>query len=206
MLTSELACARLETSGLFVSRSDGLRKPDRSTGMVKHGGNVMKRGLAARYAACAALLMIAGCTPKPHAAAILDPKKVSLVVVGRSSRDDVFATLGRPTRTERNAGGETWIYDAARGKAGNSTLISGAVTASGIVGAFVPYVGLAGSGLGLANTASNASDTAPDVSSMSVMFGGNGLVRDCAYSSTAVPAGIPGTATGATQVIDCQRS
>ena len=148
--------------------------------------------------------MMAACAPNPQPTAILDPKKVALVVVGRSSRNDVFATLGRPTRTERNAAGETWIYDATPRKADNGSLISGAVTATGIVGAFVPYVGLAGSGIGLANSASNASETAPDVSSMSVMFGSNGLVRDCAYSSTATPAGLPGTS--ATQVIDCQRS
>ena len=127
-----------------------------------------------------------------------------MVVVGRSSRNDVFATLGRPTRTERDAAGETWVYDATPAKAANGSLISGAVTASGIVGAFVPYVGLAGSGLGLANTAANATDTQPDVSSMSVMFGSNGLVRDCAYSSTATPAGMPGTR--ASQAMDCQRS
>ena len=166
----------------------------------------MKRGVAASGMACTALLMMAACAPKPPAAAILDAKKVSLVVVGQSSRDDVFATLGRPTRTERNAAGETWIYDATPAKAGNGNLVSGAVTASGIVGAFVPYVGLAGNGLGLANTASNAAAATPDVSSMSVMFGSNGVVRDCAYSSTAAPAGTPGTATGAAPVIDCQRS
>ena len=65
----------------------------------------------------------------------------------------------------------------------------------GVVGAFVPYVGLVGSGLGLAN-AVRGNGATPDAVSLAVRFD-NGVVRDCTVSSTAAPRGLPGAATDA---------
>lgn len=151
------------------------------------------------------LLAVASCSQPAPASAILDPGKVRSVVVGRSSRADVFAALGQPSRTERSAGGEAWIYEARTGEAGGRGLMGGASAASGVVGAFVPYVGLIGSGLGLAGVAADGMHAAPQASSLGVAFRDDGVVRDCVYSSTAAPSGVPGPAAGAAPPIDCQR-
>ena len=83
--------------------------------------------------------------------------------------------------------------------------MSGAAAASGVAGAFVPYLGLVGSGLGLANATGDTGRREPDMVSMTVDFGVSGLVRDCTYSSTAVPAGMPGAAAGAATPLGCQK-
>ncbi len=123
------------------------------------------------------------CSDNLGTSSVLDPGKVASVVVGRSSRADVFATLGRPSRTERSALGEAWIYEAKEDDAGGQNLMSGAAAASGVVGAFVPYVGLVGSGLGLAGTAMSGAHPKPKAVSLTVTFGGNDVVRDCVYSA-----------------------
>ena len=131
-------------------------------------------------------------TPSP----VLDATKVSSVVVGRSSRTEVFAVLGRPAKTETTSAGESWVYSTGDGGAGSPTLVSGATSAMGVAGAFVPYVGLAASSLGLASTAAGAARGVPDAASLTVVFGGDGLVRDCVYASTAAPGALPGSAPG----------
>lgn len=127
------------------------------------------------------------------------------VVVGRSSRADVFAALSQPGRTERSMGGETWIYEAKEGEAGGQRLMSGAGAAIGLAGAFVPYLGLVGSGVGLMNTAAGATRREPDAISLAVNFGDDDVVRDCTYSSTAVPAGVTGAAQVPAKVLGCSR-
>jgi outer membrane protein assembly factor BamE (lipoprotein component of BamABCDE complex) len=161
----------------------------------------------ARLAVTGMMLVVVGpsCSRNVVPAAILDPGKVASVVVGRSSRADVFATLGRPSRTERSASGEAWIYEAKEDDAGGQDLIGGAAAVSGVVGAFVPYAGLVGSGLGLAGTAMGGSHAEPRVVSLAVAFGEDGIVRDCIASSTALPAGVPGAVPGASRLADCQR-
>ena len=151
------------------------------------------------------LLLAASCSENSPPPSIMDAGKVASVTIGRSSRTDVFNALGQPSRTERSGLGEAWVYQATKGDAGNGRLVSGASAASGIVGAFVPYVGLVGSGLGLAGAA--AGRTRPDdpAVSLTVTFRDNGVVRDCSYSSTAVPAGVPGSVAGAATPIDCSR-
>ena len=135
----------------------------------------------------------------------LDPGKVASVVVGRSSRADVFAILGRPSRTERSAVGEAWIYESKKDDAGGQDLVGGVAAASGIVGAFVPYAGLIGSGLGLAGTAMNGTHPEASASNLAVAFGPDGIVRDCTYSSTGLPPGVPGAAPDASKIVDCRR-
>jgi hypothetical protein len=149
------------------------------------------------------LLLIGASCSRNDAASVLNPVKVAHVVVGQSSRADVFATLGRPTRTERNSSGESWIYEDRSDAAGRRGILQGAAAASGIIGAFVPYAGLAGSGLGLAGAAMDGISST-GVTSLAVEFGANGVVRECVFSSTAVPAGVPEIAAAAP--IDCQRS
>ncbi len=151
------------------------------------------------------LLAVAACSQHAAPSAILDSGKVGSVTVGRSSRADVFAALGQPSRTERSAGGEAWIYEARTGDTGGRGWMNGVSAASGVAGAFVPYVGLIGSGLGLAGVGADAMRADPQAVSLTVLFRADGVVRDCAYSSTAAPAGVPGAAVGAAALIDCQR-
>ena len=150
-------------------------------------------------------LLLAACAQGATPSAILDPGKVGTVVVGHSTRADVFAVLGQPSRTERSANGEAWVYEARTGDPGNRGWISGVTAASGVAGAFVPYVGLIGSGLGLAGAGAEALRADPQAVSLAVAFRDDGTVRDCAYSSTAAPAGVPGAPAGAAAPIDCQR-
>jgi len=163
------------------------------------------RSTRPRLAMALALLLAASCSETAPPPSIMDAGKVASVIVGRSSRTDVFNALGQPSRTERSGLGEAWVYQAAKGDAGNGRLVSGASAASGIVGAFVPYAGLVGSGLGLAGAA--ADRTRPDVQaiSLTVTFRDDGLVRDCSYASTALPAGVPGSIARAAPPIDCSR-
>lgn len=153
----------------------------------------------------AMLLAGASCSHDAPPAAVLDAGKVASVVVGRSSRTDVFAALGQPSRTERSALGEAWVYEAKTGDAGGNGLISGASAATGVVGAFVPYVGLIGSGLGLAGVAMDGMRAEPQAVMLAVVFRDDGVVRDCTYSSTAAPAGVAGPAADAPKLVDCQR-
>ena len=155
----------------------------------------------ARAGAVAAAMAGASCAAPPAPA--LDAGKVASVVIGRSSRADVFAALGRPARTEQGTQGETWIYESGGDGGGRSGLGSTAAAASGVVGAFVPYVGLIGSGLGLAS-AVRGSGATPDTVSLAIRFD-NGVVRDCTVSSTALPRGVPGAAADAGPALGCQR-
>lgn len=165
-----------------------------------------RTGWAARLAVALAtpLLLLATCSQNAPPSAILDSSKVGSVVVGRSSRTEVFTALGQPSRTERSALGEAWIYEARTGGAGGRGLMSGASAASGVVGAFVPFVGLIGSGIGLAGVAMDGMQREPQVVSLTVTFREDSVVRDCAYASTAAPAGVT-PAAGIAKLVDCQR-
>ena len=100
--------------------------------------------------------------------------------------------------------GETWVYEARGGDAGGR-FMGGAGAAIGLAGAFVPYLGLVGSGIGLANTAAGATRREPGAVSLAVSFGDDGVVRDCTYSSTTLPAGVAGSAPGPAKVVGCSR-
>ena len=145
-----------------------------------------------------AMLLLAGgsCSHKAPSP-VLDTAKVASVVVGRSSRGEVLAAMGQPSRTERSGAGEAWIYESKPHEAGGSGLMGGASAATGVVGAFVPYVGLIGSGLGLAGAAVNGAQPDVQAVSLTVLFRDDGIVRDCSYSSTAAPT--------SAKPIDCQR-
>lgn len=159
----------------------------------------------ARAGAALAMLATTSCAQDTPPSAVLDPAKVSSVVIGRSTRADVFTVLGRPARTQQSLAGEGWVYEARTDDSGRQRLMSGAAAASGVAGAFVPYLGLVGSGLGLANASTGSGRRNPDTASMTVEFGANGVVRDCTYASTAVPAGMPGAAAGLAKTMGCQR-
>ncbi len=134
------------------------------------------------------LALCSGCSGPPDPG-FLKSGKLGLVVVGQSSRTDVFTALGRPVRTERSGAGESWVYEAGADKTATSGLVSGATMASTVVGAFVPLAGLVGPGIGLANSARTPADTA----NLVVKFGADGIVVDCTQSSTAMPQGLPGS-------------
>jgi len=173
--------------------------------MVDDWDVVRRAGRGLSLALAGPLLLAAACAQRAAPSAVLDSGKVGSVAVGRSSRADVFAALGQPSRTERSAGGEAWIYEARTGNAGGRGWMNGVSAASGVAGAFVPYAGLLGSGLGLAGVGTDAMRADPQAVSLAVTFREDGVVRDCTYSSTAMPAGVPGPATGTAAPIDCQR-
>lgn len=149
-------------------------------------------------ATLAMLAFSSGCS-RPASSGFLEPGKLAAVVVGRSSRENVFTALGTPVRTERSGAGESWVYEITNETGPPSGLVSRATTASALAGAFVPYVGLLGSGIGLANTAR----TSPDAMSLVIKFGTDGIVLDCVQASTAAPSGMPGVTPAAR--VDCTR-
>lgn len=172
------------------------------------GAGTPRRFLSGSLAAAAALpllLAATSCSQSASVAPALDSGKIASIVVGHSSRNDVFAALGRPARTDRSSSGEVWVYQPTSGDTGKSGLMSGASAASGILGAFVPYAGAVGSGLGLAGTAMGGTSPAPPADSLSVTFRDDGIVRDCTFSSTMFPAAGPGQAAAPAKVVDCQR-
>lgn len=174
------------------------------------GRKSCSRRRGARWPARAALAWMAlavgpSCSTSTGSPASLDPGKVASVVVGRSSKADVLSALGPPSRTERSAQGEAWIYETKDDGSGGQDLMSGMAAVSGIVGAFVPYAGLVGSGLGLAGTAAGAARQRPSVASLAVIFGDEGVVRECVYSSTAPPSRELGSTPRAPGAVDCQR-
>ena len=157
------------------------------------------------HCATLALLASASCSSNPPSASVLNADKAASIVVGRSSRTDVFAALGRPSRTETSLSGENWVYETKDGDSGSRTLVDGASSAMGLAGAFVPYLGIVGSGVGLANTAAGAARREPDAASLTVSFRDDGVVRDCVYSSTALPTGLAGSAPGSADAQGCRR-
>lgn len=130
-----------------------------------------------------------------------DPAKVPSVVIGRSTRAEVLTALGQPARSERNAQGETWVYEVREKNANYDRLMGGAAAGSAIAGAFVPFAGLVGSGLGLANAAVGDTGHPPDTTSLAVSYGPDGVVRDCVVTSTAPVAIGPSAA----KIVDCAR-
>lgn len=177
---------------------DGWDKP------MHHLGGVFS-GMYARAAALPLLLATISCSQSMSSAPTLDPGKVASIVVGHSSRNDVFVALGQPARTERSSAGEVWIYQPTNGGTGGRGLMSGASAATGILGAFVPYAGAVGSGLGLAGTAMSGTSSTSPPNSLSVSFRGDGVVRECTFSSTMFSAAGPGPAAAPAKIVDCQR-
>jgi len=165
-----------------------------------------RRATPATVAAALVLLAGASCSRTAPQTAVPDAGKLASITIGRSSRTDVFTALGRPTRTEQSGVGETWIYEAKNDGAGGQSFVNGAAAASGIIGAFVPYAGLLGSGLGLAGAATNGTRGEPDTASVAVSFGSDGIVRNCVYSSTAMPAGVAGPAGNPAKTVGCQKA
>ncbi len=178
------------------------RVADGSSTLRGGGHRLSRRANLARACSTAALLSGASCSQALSTG--LDASKLALVVIGQSSRTNVFTDLGRPDRTQQSLQGETWVYETKAGDSGAQGLRSGAAAVSGIVGAFVPYAGLVGSGLGLADAAAGRRQE-PDTMSVTISFTDSGIVRDCSYSSTALPAGLPGSAERAAKVVGCQK-
>ncbi len=158
---------------------------------------------ARAFASGFTLLALAACADKPPPP--LDAGKIATVVIGRSTRSDVFATLGRPAHTSQGMAGESWLYEPRTRDGRDGRLATGASAAAGVVGAFVPFVGLAGPAIGLAGAARPSAAPGPSGESLTVSFDAAGLVRDCVYTSTAVPAGLPGAAPGPARTVGCQR-
>lgn len=162
--------------------------------MTQTGGYPSLKHPRTRMTALAAgvggLLLVSGCAGE-KATAPIDRARMAMVQIGRSSRADVFAALGRPARTEQSNAGERWVYETGRGSQGSTELVNSVGAATGVVGAFVPYVGLVGSGLSLA-TAASGKPPPKAGDNLSVDFSPDGIVRDCVYASSAMPAGLPG--------------
>ena len=183
-------------------RSSGETRRRRPVSQASRPG----AGLAVAILALLAAAACSGNHTSEGGTAILDAGKVSSIIVGHSSRADVFAVLGRPSRSERSAAGEAWVYEAREDDPadGQQGVITGMASAAGLVGAVVPYAGMVGSGLGLAGAAARKSRHEPAVTSLALAFGPDGVVRECVYTSTAGPAGLPGSGPNA-PVADCRR-
>lgn len=146
----------------------------------------------------AAALLLAACTQPPAGPAALDVTKVPNIIVGRSSRAEVFALLGQPGRIDRDGQGERWTW--ASGGAAPDRLGPAMQAASTVAGAFIPFAGLAGTGLGLARSATDGPP--PGLTTFAVAFTDRGVVQDCMASASALPA----DGAGAPAVLpDCQR-
>lgn len=144
------------------------------------------------------VLLLTACAQAPASPAALDLSKVPGIVVGRSARAEVFALLGQPGRIDRDGRGERWTW--ASGGAEPDRMGPVMQAASTVAGAFVPFAGLAGTGLGLARSA--AAGPPPGVTMFSVLFTDGGTVQDCTASASAPPA----EGTGAPAPLpDCAR-
>ncbi len=168
---------------------------------MKVASRAKRRAVLNALCGAAALLLAASCSRSAKPVTVLAPDRVASVVVGRSTRADVFAVLGKPTRSERSAAGEAWVYKTKESKSGSNALLGGAAAGSAILGTFVPYAGLVGSGIGLANAAEAGSEPPPESASLTVAFGPDGVVHDCIYATTAAPA----LANQEARPIDCRR-
>ena len=174
------------------------------SGCVRPSAPFDRRSWRAMAAALGVLSMALGavsCAPDAPAKTV----DVSSIVIGQSTRADVFSKLGKPARTEERGTGETWVYETRSGGGMRRGLMSGAAAASGVVGAFVPFVGLVGPGIGLLDATTGAPGAAPEVSSLSIVYGDDGIVRDCVYSTTGVPAGMPGSDPAKAKAAGCAR-
>lgn len=197
-------------TGAGTGEMAGPGRAPRRHGRAGSWGGAWGRGAAAALA----VSLAAACSADAPPPAVLDAGTVGSVIIGRSSRADVYAALGRPSRTERSASGEAWIYEAGGGGGGANPL-GGVATASGLLGAFVPYAGLVGSGLGLAGAAMGGARPDRARVGLTVAFTADGVVRDCVLSSTAVPAGVfqagvspagaPGPVPADAGIVDCRR-
>ena len=107
---------------------------------------------ALRTAAILLPLGMAGCSGQSGDTAILEPGKVSSIVIGQSSRSDVLALLGQPNHTTWNRDGESWVYQVTDEDLRRESMSNGATIAGGVLGAFVPFGGLIGMGLGMAGS------------------------------------------------------
>ncbi len=154
-------------------------------------------------AVASTLLTVASCAQPSGHHAILEPSRVSSIIVGRSSKSDVLTALGKPSRVDRNGQGETWVYEYRPDGSGRQTLLAGAQAASAVAGAFVPFVGLLGTGVGLASAADGGGPE-PGTTTLAINFADFGIVRECTYSTSMVPADSP-TGANAGTAPDCQR-
>ena len=175
---------------------------DRMVGRVRAPSAWFRLG-----AGLAGMLTLAGTVSCASRQPVEKTVDVSSIVIGQSTRADVFSKLGRPARTEERGTGETWVYETRHDAgAGRRGLMAGAAAASGVVGTFVPFVGLIGPGIGLLDATTGGSNAVPDVSSLSVIYGEDGIVRDCVYSTTGIPAGMPGADPAQAKTAGCSRA
>lgn len=139
---------------------------------------------ACRLRAGAALLTLTACAGSGGDAAP-DLRKLSAVVVGQSSRADVLGVMGQPSQVLRNARGESWVYEAQDSGRTDGRVAAGTQAAATVAGALIPFAGLVGAGMGLANAAVSE-PRRPAVTTVTVEFAEAGVVRECIYATNAM--------------------
>lgn len=139
---------------------------------------------ARRLGLGAALLALAACAGG-DGAPVLDLAKLPSIAVGESSRVEVFQIMGRPTQVLRGARGESWVYQAQASTADRRNLAAGAQVASTVAGVLIPFVGLVGTGIGLASQMGGDAPP-PGVTTVTIDFADPGIVRDCTISTNVM--------------------
>ena len=114
-----------------------------------------------------------------------DFSKLTTVVVGQSSRADVLGAMGRPSQVLRTAKGEAWVYEAGGGRDRARMAAAGTQAATTVASALIPFAGLVGAGLGLANSMTS-DPRGPQVTTVTVDFAETGVVRDCLYATNVI--------------------
>ena len=137
---------------------------------------------ARRLVAGTALLALAACAGGAEAP---DLRKLSAVVVGQSSRTDVLGVMGQPSQVVRGARGESWVYEAQGVSRNDGRMAAGAQAATTVASALIPFAGLVGAGMGLANSMGPDSRR-PAVTTVTIDFAEAGFVRDCFYATNAM--------------------
>ena len=111
--------------------------------------------------------------------------------------------MGQPSQVLRNARGESWVYEAQGASRGDGRMAAGAQAATTVASALIPFAGLVGAGVGLANSMASE-PRRPTATTVTIEFAEAGVVRDCLYATNAMTPDDLARADGRAP-FDCRR-
>ena len=111
--------------------------------------------------------------------------------------------MGQPSQVVRSARGESWVYDAQGAGRDNARMAAGTQAATTVASALIPFAGLVGAGVGLANSMASE-PRRPTVTTVTIEFAEAGIVRDCLYATNAMTPDDLARADGRAP-FDCRR-